>query len=277
MSPRPNQCGPYCLYDEKAWKDTSSSGPLNDSAAVVEYLACLYLAGKLGDADMISDLTNDSQSRDVVIFGGKLDQDVRGVVDTESRFRNALSEQLAYWTRLGTEAQCTQNVRFAYSTPNVQPEDHGPDGVFVSLGVEPRVEVHSVKNSEGNPRGLIASGRFRTQGIPSRGKLLDDLRRQVSEGDGFIRLDIMLSNVSQTLGLTADQQARHALLVSCAFNAVVVADHRHASSGLFDGYQHVTGDPGRHIATYIGSVNWVTFAERVRISVKSMLQNAGGW
>jgi hypothetical protein len=224
---------------------------------------------------MILSLTNDQLPHDVVIYHGHLDPDVLAVVSSVTRFRNTLSEHLAFWTRLATEGQCCQGIRFACSAPNVQPEDKGPDGVFLAVGIESEVEVHSVKNSINDPSNLISSKGFRSQGVPVPMKQLDDLWRCAHEGHGFVRLDRMLADVSRSLRVSADQSIRMSLLAKCGYNAVVVADQAYATPGLFEGYKHVTPDIRRHIATYIGANGWQRVAEETQNAIKSILQRIG--
>ncbi len=274
MTSRPSPNCQHYTYDEKRWLGANGSSPLHPTADVACKLAHLYLTSELGDAEMILNLTNYQLPCDVILYHGSLDPDVVAIVGSTSRFRNTLSEHLAFWTRLATEGQRRRGTRFACSAPNVQPEDKGPDGVFLAVSTASEVEIHSVKNSIGDPRGLISSKRFRSQGVPKPRKQLDDLWRCAHEGHGFVRLDRLLADVSRSLSVTADQSIRMSLLAKCGYNAVVVAEQSYATPNLFEGYQHVTTEVDRHIATYIGANGWAQVAEETRRAVSSILQKA---
>jgi len=169
---------------------------------------------------------------------------------------------------------------FGHSRPNIQPEDKGPDGLFLSLLAPcPSIELLSVKSSIGSPKPLISLARFRREG-----EIDEDRDKQpllewfclVARGKvGLARLDEKLSQLCTQLGLGADQERRAALLTQTKYNGVVFADERYARQELFTGFRYVASDPKRCIATYIGSVRWRTLAEQIRNHVFKVLQVKG--
>jgi hypothetical protein len=246
--------------------------------SVIRALGHLYLTSQLGDSDLIFDLVNHGNAQDVVIPSGKLDTDVKNVIDSIRRFHNALSENLAFWVRLATAAQCKKDsLEFACSKPNVQPDDKGPDGLFLATGTTPQVEVQSIKNSIYDPQSLISSKPFRSKGriANKKGKQLEDFYRHARENFGFVRLDDLLSQLCKSLNLSTTREIRIGLLSQCSYNAVVVADNKHAKIELFEGYEHVTQDVKRRIATYIGSSEWKEIAASTRQFIVQRLQQRG--
>ena len=277
MSHRPIAPQSLCLYDRKHWKIGSTPGPLCTDSPCLNNWADLFLISQFSDLSTILRMVNLNVFQEVIAYIIPLDPDIKGVIISPSRYRNALSEHLAFWTRLATEAQIRRSCAFACSLPNFQPEDKGPDGLFMGLGSVNSVEIHSVKNSLRNPAPNISSPGFRKNGIPKRGKQLDDFSRKANENFGLGRLDRLLSQVSDSLGVTSQQDIRMALLLDCGYNAVVVADDAFARIDLFDGYQRVAPDVKRRIATYIGAVDWKEFAEKTRQTVEQKLKRAGVW
>lgn len=277
MSRRPSIPQSLCVYDRKHWKIGGTPKPLCTDSSCPNYWAELYLISQFSDLSTIINMVNMSAFQDVLAYASSLDPDIKGVIQSAKRFRNALSEHLAFWTRLATEAQMRKSSAFACSLPNFQPEDKGPDGLFVGFGATDSVEIHSVKNSLHNPAPNICSPSFRKNGIPKRGKQLDDFWRKTNENFGLGRLDRLLSQVSDSLGVTSQQSIRLALLADCAYNAVVVADDSFAKIDLFDGYQRFPCEVQRRIATYIGAVNWKEFAEKTRRIVERKLKRTGVW
>ena len=277
MSGRPASPQSLCLFDRKDWRIGDAPKPLCIDSPCRQIWADLYLISQFCDLSTIINMVNSGVFLDVVAYGNPLDADIKGVIRSSCRFRNAFSEHLAFWTRLATEGQKRMSSTFACSLPNFQPEDKGPDGLFIGVGGVDCVEIHSVKNSSSNPAPNICSPSFRKKGIPKRGKLLDDFWRKANENFGLGRLDRLLSQVSSSLGVTAQQNVRLALIAECSYNAVVVADDSFATIDLFDGYQRVAADVRRRIATYIGAVNWKEFAEETRQVVERKLKVAGVW
>jgi hypothetical protein len=253
--------------------------PLKPTPEVAALLARLYLASGIGDLEAILDMANGNDPTDIVVPAGSLDEDVKKVIKSQPRFRTALSEHLAFWIRLATTAQCPEDCsRFACSLPNVQPEDKGPDGLFLSTGTTSRVEIQSVKNSIGNPQSLISTKRFRLKGTLSvYKKLLEDFHRFAHENFGFVRLERLLADLCRLLHISTDRQIRIALLsnTECSYNAIVVADQQYADVELFQGYQYVTPEAKRRVATYIGSTKWTEVAEQTRRSVLQILEQTG--
>ncbi|MFB1480095.1 hypothetical protein [Corallococcus sp. RDP092CA] len=280
VSPRPPYSGgAQLVYDCKSWSCCPSPGALTPTADIAEMLACLYWVSQVGDIKQVTELVNGGSPFDVRLFG-PIDADVKGVVDKAVRFRAALAEHLAFWVSLGSAANIAGG-RFACSKPNIQPEDKGPDGVFVRLKRGARVdrahvEIHSVKNSINSPRQLVASGGFRKRGMPKKGKALDDFRRLSVESFGFVRYDASLSQVSSQLGLSPADEIRAGLIAGCGYNVIVVADHAHADVDVFDGYRWLTKLPARHVGTYVGATKWSKVSELTRKSVRKMLKAAGG-
>lgn len=225
-------------------------------------------------------MVNSGRARDIVVPPGNLDEDVKKVIESRPRFRTALSEHVSFWLRLATTAQCPAGCsKFACSLPNVQPEDKGPDGLFLSTGTVSRVEVQSVKNSIGDPQPLLSTDRFRSKGCvsPRKGKLLEDFHRFAHENFGFVRLERLLSSLCRVLDIPLSRQIRIALLSNtvCSYNAVVVADHQYAKVELFQGYQYVTQYAERRIATCVGSTKWAEVAEQTRRFVLQLLKRVG--
>ena len=278
MSPRPNRYDGLCVYDLKLWSDESSKDqPLSPTTWVIKVLSRLYLTSELGVLDDILNMVNGENTQDVVVPIGSLDEDVKKVVKSKARFRNALSEHLAFWIRLATAAKSRAASRFACSLPNVQPEDKGPDGLFLSAGAITKVEVQSVKNSISDPQAQVSTKTFRTSGrIPpkSKGKLLEDFYKFAYSHFGFTRLERDLVDLCRLLNIQADRKLRIALLsnTECSYNAVVVANYQYAEVELFKGYQYVTPDVQHRIATYIGSSDWPELAEQTRKSVEEILR-----
>lgn len=249
MSPRPTTHSNLCIYDLKVWG--TQTQPLDPSSQIAEVLAKLYLFGELEDIEIVLDLIKNNNSQDLVLPSNHLDDDIKRVVKNERRFRNHLSEHLAFWVRLAVAIQSENTFSdFACSRPNIIPEDHGPDGVFIGIGTTDRVEVQSVKNSIVNPQGEISTKSFRQSGnVPNnRPKQLEGFCKLARENFGLVRLDKELTDLLRVLNLSAEKTIRTGLLADCAYNAVVVADHQYAKVELFEGYNHVTHNVERRIA-----------------------------
>lgn len=277
MTPRPSSPQSLCIFDQKYWRLGRKLQPLCVDDICLDKWADLYLTSQFNDLRTILDMVNTGTFCDVIVYGNSIDPDIRSVIDSARRFRNSLSEHMAFWVRLATEAQLRNCSKFGCSLPNIQPEEKGPDGLFMGLGAVDRVEIHSVKNSIGDPSRYIVSPSFRKYGIPKRGKQLDDFWLKANRNLGLAHLDRMLSQVLDSLDVNAQQSIRMALLSQCNYNAVIVANNAFAKIKSFEGYQRVTPDATRRIATYIGATKWKEFAEKTRRRVKQKLVRAGVW
>lgn len=284
MTPRPSAPCHLCIYDETRWRYGAELRELETTFSVAGVAARLYLTSQLHDLHEILEMVRGGPAPDVVEWGPALDSDVKVVIENSERFRYALSEHLAFWTRLGTAVALQPDSQFGSTLPNLQPEDKGPDGLFAAIGVQVRLEVQEVKSSVHSPRGQIASGTFRSTGrvdTPTdgnkTGRLLEDFWLFSKGIVGFHRLDRLVDQLCNALELSTSNALRVGLISECSYNAVVVADGRYASVDLFEGYQHVTDDVKRRVATYLGAEDWRGFAERVRELVKATLQAAGVW
>lgn len=277
MSPRPSIHCNLCIFDLKVWG--SQTQPLSPGSQITEVLAKLYLVGELEDVEIVLDLVKNNNSQDLILPPGQLDDNIKKVVKNEKRFRNHLSEHLAFWVRLAVAVQSGNSFSdFACSRPHIIPEDHGPDGVFIGTGKIDKIEVQSVKNSISNPQKEISTQKFRQSGyIPnSKPKQLEEFYKLVKENFGLVQLDRELADLLRVLKLSAEKTIRMGLVADCAYNAVVVADHQYAKIELFEGYNHVTHDVERRIATYIGSTEWTAVAEETRKFVLKTLKKGVG-
>jgi hypothetical protein len=182
ISARPTTPQVVCIYDLKLWGRGAVTGPLEPITPFINALAYLYLASQLGDSRTAVCLVNDGIAGDIVVHDGQLDPDVRAVIENSTRFRNALSEHMAFWVSLATQKKQRARSRFACSQPNFQPEDKGPDGLTLIYGANPMMEVHSVKNSVNQPTPLISSPQFRRGGRAIKQKQLDDFWLCAHEG-----------------------------------------------------------------------------------------------
>jgi hypothetical protein len=264
-------------FDLKVWGKQTE--PLNPCNKIAEVLGNLYLVSQLEDIEVVLDLARNSCSQDLVIPYGDLDEDIKRVIKNRKRFRNHLSEHLAFWVRLAIAAQSGNDFSdFACSRPNIQPEDKGPDGVFIGTGLIDRVEIQSVKNSTSNPQGLISSSKFRQKGeIPnSKPKQLEEFYKLATENFGLVRIDKELADLLRVLKIPANKTIRMGLLADCSYNAVIVADHQYAKIELFEGYEHITQDAEQRVATYISSTKWVEVAEETRQFVLNALIKSVG-
>ena len=65
---------------------------------------------------------------------------------------------------------------YAISQPNFQPEDKGPDGLFLGLDLDQGVyiELRSIKSKIDNPYYLVASVNFRNGGKASKKKQIEE-------------------------------------------------------------------------------------------------------
>lgn len=273
--------GACYIFDIKRWGNDPPQNLSSDSS-VVNNLACLYLGSQLaGDIEDLLHMVCDSIPYQVCIFTNQLDQDIKVVIESEDRFRDALSESLAFWVHLTSLLQSTDLIEFALSLPNFQPEDKGPDGLSIAFDntMNPQVEIRSAKNSINDPYYLVASANFRKNGDkPDKKKLIEEFHLISKQGYGFSRLDRLLAGLLHTIKQPANQRIRAGLLGhKMAFNAVVVADDQHARYEMFSCYHRVSDVPEDCIGTYIGSESWKQLAESVRVQVIRILETAGAW
>jgi hypothetical protein len=275
VSPRPSSCGIFCFFDHKCWKDDTN---LEETS---ERLSALYLASQLGNHKEIIGLANGHPASPVIWHALFLDNDIVAVIKSEKRFRNHLAEHLSFWVRLAVERKKREaesdnkSIEFSYSKPNIQPEDKGPDGLYLELIPSTRIEIQSVKNNLSNPKSYISSPSFRNKGIAQKKKLLDDFWRLKHRSDGLVRLEQQLDSLLGPLAFGPEDKVRIGLVQRGAYNAVVVADDQYADETLFEGYEHVTGDEQKRIATYLGAKNWKLLASKTWIATKLKLTRFG--
>jgi hypothetical protein len=275
---RPTAPGNICYFDHKSWGDDSQLAVRTQTS---EMIGKLYVASQFGDHRSLIDMANGLQAPSIVWVEGNLDRDLRAVISSASRFRNHLSEHLSFWIRLAIEKKLRgidyrpQKAQFTYSKPNIQPEDKGPDGLYIEVAPTYKIEIQSVKNSIGNPKSLISTSKFRSRGIATPKKLLDDLWLLFHQNDGLRRLEDLLDRTIMPLQADTTQQLRLALIKTSSCNSVVVADTHFAKEELFNGYHHVTPEIAKRIATYIGSTNWRELANGSNTIAKRILRNAG--
>lgn len=277
LSCRPTTPQSTFVFDHKSWQQQTAHQPLEPGNSIPEMLCSLFTASELGELKSILDMAKGGSAPDITISGLPMDSDVKDVVNSSKRFRHALSEHLAFWVQL-THVAKSNSSHFACSRPNLQPEDKGPDGVFVNLGSKSRVEVQSVKSSTRDPAALVSSSSFRSGKKVNRKKLLDGFWLQAYQNLGLTRLQNALSDACNLLNLSPEDRVRIGLtLDACSYNAVVIADDNYADITLFDGYERITTDATRCIATYIGSTKWEDVAEATRQCVINALKRAGAW
>jgi hypothetical protein len=89
-----------------------------------------------------------------------------------------------------------------------------------------------------------------------------------------VRLQRILSSLCRLLQVTDRQLFKMALQRNlCFYNAIVVANEKHAREEVFEGYEHITTNISHRIATYISSTEWKDLAEKTRIEVKARLDH----
>jgi len=284
VTPRPLTPCATCVYDEKLWCSDGTPCSLRTTAEIASVMSRLYLTSQLVDLEAILQMVSGANAPQVLVRGTSLDAEVGAVIDSQPRFRYALSEHLAFWTRLATAHRGLQGSRFGRTRPNLLPDDKGPDGLFASIGDVIELEVEEVKSSIGSPRSQLAGDVFRSTGRveqPGRGtktgRALEDFWLLENGVVGFQRLEGKVGELCQSLRITTDQALRAGLISRCTYNVTVVADEQYSSADLFEGYEHVTSQVERRVATYIGAQHWEAFAERVRGQVKQTLECAGVW
>ena len=279
---RPQVPGQICYFDNKCWGDDPIQPDFEVSfAQTCTMLGRLYIASQFGDHRSLICMANGQPSPAITWTTGNLDHDIRAVIASADRFRNHLSEHLSFWVRLAIERKQrgTTNhpsqAEFSYSKPNIQPEDKGPDGLYVEIAPDYKLEIQSVKNSINNPKRLISSAQFRSKGIATPKKLLDDFWLLYHQSDGLRRMEDLLDRTMTPLHPNTTQQLRLGLIKTSSCNAIVVADSRYACDDLFQGYDYVTPEIAKRIATYIGAINWRTLAAGTNKVVIRILQDQG--
>lgn len=269
----------FFIDDHKLW-GIDISQPLLSTDVSVEKIAQLFLISQIGEMPQVTELSKVEKSFNLFLVTQHIDEDIKVIIESEVRFRNGLSEHLGFWVTLGSLVNLNHYINFAISQPNFQPEDKGPDGMFLGLDKDQHahIELRSIKNSIDNPYYLIASAGFRNGGVAQKSKQLEEFYLLVEEEYGFARLDRLLAQVSSYLSLDSNQLTRAALLKNSAkYNAIVVANEAFYTPQMFNGFQRVTDASEKCIATYIGSDVWTQFAENVRNKVISILQSCGAW
>lgn len=280
ISNRPGLSSTLCFIDDHKLWGIDFSQPLLSTDESIEKIAQLFLISQIGEIPQVIELSKGGDSFNLFLVTQHLDQDIKVVIESEDRFRDGLSEHLGFWGTLGSLVKLNLYTNYAISQPNFQPEDKGPDGLFLGLNEaqQAHIELRSIKNSIGNPYYLVASANFRNGGDAQKSKQLEEFYLLVEEEYGFARLDRLLAQVSGYLSLESSQLTRAALLkTSAKYNAIVVANEAFYSPEMFNGFQRVTDAPEKCIATYISSDVWTQFAENVRNKVISILQSCGGW
>jgi hypothetical protein len=260
VRPRPTTPSQTCIYDHKQWQIQGAYYPLKVDGKIEKHLGILFLTSEFGDVDQTYNLANFDEVTDINCPAGVLDKDVANVIQEAKGFRDSLSEHLAFWVRLADEAQArVKGQKFAGKLPHVQSRDKGPDGLFISVGQKDYIEIQSVKNSINDPKSLVGTRSFRTSGkIHNRKKpkQLEEFWLTANENWGIVRLQRELSNLCRLMEITEQQELFKIALSNkdlCFYNAVVVADEKHAREDVFEGYGHITHDVSRRIATYISS------------------------
>ncbi len=279
MSPRPTTPSQICIYDHKQWQDEGQFKPLKPDTVSANRLAILFLVSELGTDESIYRLANCGEVTQISVPTGGLDRDIANVIKEEKGFRDSLSEHLAFWVRLASAAQINvDGQRFACSLPNVQSRDKGPDGLFITFGHTDYVEIQSVKNTINNPRSLVATRKFREHGQihqREKPKQLEELWLTANENWGIVRLQRTLSQLCRLLDIPAEHLFKMSLSKDlCYYNAIVIADQRHASPNVFDGYQYVLDQINRRIATYVSSEKWKELAEMTRQKILAKLRQS---
>ncbi|HMR99097.1 MAG TPA: hypothetical protein PKE62_07560 [Anaerolineales bacterium] len=280
ISDRSVQTPGQCFVDDRKLWGVNIPQPLSSTDEFLINVAKLYLVSQLGDLSEILGLSKGKGAFELLLVTKNLDQDIRVVIASGRRFRDALSEHLGFWVTLGTITKLHLYEIYAISQPNFQPEDKGPDGLFYGLDANgnPNIEIRSIKNSTRNPRYLIATGEFRKGGAAHKNKQLEEYYLLVEEEYGFARLDRLLSQVSSHLKVAPNVLTRSALLKNASsYNAIVVANDMFHAPKLFDGFDRVFAAPENRIATYIGADRWAQFAENTRSKVIEILTVCGVW
>lgn len=277
VSERPATCpaGENHLRDDKTF--ATPPGPLVVAKGSPESLALcrLYLASLIAPTKAINEMAAGGGAPEVQTHK-PLDKQIHGVLQKPARFRAGFAEHLAFWIRLRDTLCVTPPDRCALARPNTQPEDKGHDGLCLRVGSKPSAEVQSVKNATTTKaQALVSTSKFRKKGIATAGALLDDFWLLQNHNVGLCRLEHMLFDAIGALGLAPDAIAKQAVVTSCAFNGVVVADSHQGTPDLFVGYQHILQDPIGRIATFVGADGWTATAAAVQDATLKLLNTKG--
>ncbi len=265
----------YGFHDLANWHDPPGSRLMHGGRTAVDSVAHLYCVSQIGHMDDIMSLCNGGVSVDLEWYAPKLDLDLTKVINGPKRFRHSLSEHIAFWVRLALASKAS-TAPFASKRPHIQPEDKGPDGLFIQLSNPAKVELVSVKSSEGDPKNIVSSARFRNKGVPQGKKQLDEFHEFVNNtGSGLARLNEMCRDVCSLLDVDSKQFISLGLQNETTCHAIVVADHQYGHNTLFTSFAKVGNHACRREATYIGSDDWKTFAEAVRVATKEVLVSVG--
>jgi hypothetical protein len=273
VTKRPAVVHGECIYDPKLWHVGATAGPLEVDAQVCDSIARLYLASTLCAIADLNRMANGANAP-TVTSSVPLDDQIAAVVSKPERLRASLAEHLAFWIRMADAATANAGP-FALAQPNLLPEDKGHDGLLMIGGTSPSLEIQSVKNSKNDPKALVSSAAFRKTGAPKKKRQLDDFWLLTHRSVGMVRLHRMVSQVADSLGLATNEKLRDSVIADAAYNAVVVANHKHAKPDMFEGYKHVVSDVQRRIGTYVGAKAWVGFGGAVQKSVKKILKARG--
>lgn len=270
MQPHSQQTCQSCIYDHKKWKVQGAPKSLKADGSIEKHLGILFLASEFGDAEQIYKLVNFNRTMTINRLPGLLDKDILNVIKEKKGFRDSLSEHLAFWVRLASEAKvCPSGQRFVGKLPHIQSRDKGSDGLFIAVGQKDYIEIQSVKNSIRDPRAQVGTKSFRTNGKVlnrKKPKQLEEFWLTANENWGIQRLQRELTSLCLVLGTTNKDFFKMALGNKnlCFYNAIVVADEKYAREAVFEGYEHVTSDVKRRLATYISSEQWQFLAEETR-------------
>ena len=282
--------GHCCIFDQKRWDRDAPIELRWNNPAHMQFVSRLYLSSLLGDVSETICMSMGEQAAPVRIRPPRLEEHYRNLItgnpnpdverDRFERFRYSLSKSLAFWVQL---AHLSQNFRepeginYSISRPNFLPDDKGPDGLALILNpTNTIVELRSVKSSVNNPNSLIASRSFRENRIPVDGKQLDEFYKVAYQSYGLGKLIDLLDMVCKVRNISTNLETRMALLgTAMAFNAMVVANDRHASYQSFDSFDKVCPDASSCIATYIGSHDWACFSDEIHHAVRDILNSAG--
>ena len=272
VSTRPTAVSGECVFDHKAWA-IAPQGPLRADNSACAHLACLFAASAFCSIDSLNALGNQGPAPTVQVTL-PLDDQIKGIVTTPKRFRASFAEHLAFWIRMADAAKAG-GAKFALAQPNLLPEDKGHDGLLMTSGALPMIEIQSVKNSINSPRSLVASAAFRKKAKPKKKKQLDDFWMLTHKNVGMVRLHRMISQVAASLALTGTDKLKSGIVAAASYNAVVVANDQYATHEMFNGYQHIVGDVQRRFATYVGARTWVVVARTVAKQLREVLKQNG--
>ena len=282
ITPQPNpNLGALFIFDQKKWGASLTCLNHNDSSQITN-IAKLYLVSQLtADPNEILLITQGNPA-DICISETGLDPQIIKTIESPVSFRNALSENLAFWAQLATIIKSGGFSSFVVTLPNTKPTDPGPDGLSLSFDRQncACIEIRSVKNSINDPSGMIASANFRRGADPDPSEppetQLDEFYLVIKNGYGFTKLERLLASAYNCLNQNSNQILRMGLIRNQSrFNAMIVADDHHARPARFESYSRIARPTTEKIATYIGAGAWQTFAENIRVKVISVLKSAG--